>query len=326
MATLMAPDDPIQEQEHEMRTTVFIVAGVCGLLASGLPAQDPSYLRLPHVTLGTKDHGEAPNRIVVDIVEPRFYLKQTKSKLDPKKPPILIDGRQVDSLVNLREQLRLKADPTRFPDKSKPEVSPGIYPSNIPILVRCDREQIFGWVQILFQSVTFIPGRPLAEEVKLSPLIYKVEMATEGGTKLVSYLPTDKGVRFARKVDLEDAEVILKVPSKEWVKSPTDRAVLFTRPRSDTPFGRSRGLKVEADGKVSLDLDPPDTLKKVARYLKAVRAKSPESRAKINSYARTPYFHVMQILDLMIAAGFHDIRYSGIPAQLMHDIEARRIK
>ena len=90
----------------------------------------------------------------------------------------------------MRARLRVEANPERFPDVeefTKPGKGPlgkwpsgePIYPSRKPLLVRCDRGQIFGWVQAIMQYCTFIPGEDQNAALKVSPLIYKLEIAVK---------------------------------------------------------------------------------------------------------------------------------------------------
>jgi biopolymer transport protein ExbD len=147
--------------------------------------------------------------------------------------------------------------------------------------------------------------------------------------KLVSYLPTDKGLSNAPAVvEFEDAEIILKIEKKFWdpkspdyIKEPMAREVVFMRNGSNDPFGRSKRLLKNKDGTVSFDLDPEETFDDIMEYLKTVREANVESKAKINAYARTPHVYVVHILNMMIAADFTDISYSGIPTFLVHRLQ-----
>jgi len=142
--------------------------------------------------------------------------------------------------------------------------------------------------------------------------------------KLVSYLPTDKGLSTAQAdIEFEDAEIILKVKKEDWNKPTLEREIIFQRNGDNTPFGRCRGIRLDPKDpkKATWDLDPPNTLEAVKEYLDKVRATSPESKAKINAYARTPHMYVVQVLNMMIEAEFNDISYSGIPAYLVRDLQ-----
>ena len=138
--------------------------------------------------------------------------------------------------------------------------------------------------------------------------------------KLVSYLPTDKGLSTAQAaIEFEDAEIIMKIPQADWDKAPMAREVIFLKNGSNTPFGRSRSMIMADGGRtfVGFDLDPPSTLDDVMTFLREVRKNSPESKAKINAYARTPHAYVVHVLNMMIEAEFTDISYSGIPTYLI---------
>ncbi|NRA95599.1 MAG: biopolymer transporter ExbD [Planctomycetes bacterium] len=143
--------------------------------------------------------------------------------------------------------------------------------------------------------------------------------------KLVSYLPTDKGLSNAPAVvEFEDAEIILKIEKKYWdskspdyIEDPMAREVVFLKNGSNTPFGRSKRLLKNKDGTVTFDLDPKETFDDVMEYLLEVRKANVESKAKINAYARTPHVYVVHVLNMMIEAEFTDISYSGIPTYLV---------
>ena len=77
----------------------------------------------------------------------------------------------------MREIFYRKANPQRYGDRDRPPIARGLYPSRMPILVRCDRGQVFGWVQAIVQFCTFVPGRLLEEELQRSPLIHRLEIA-----------------------------------------------------------------------------------------------------------------------------------------------------
>jgi len=142
--------------------------------------------------------------------------------------------------------------------------------------------------------------------------------------KLVSYLPTDKGLSTKQaEIEFEDAEIILKVNKSDWNKSPLEREIIFQRNGSNTPFGRCRGIVLDKDDpkRATWQLDPPNTLEAVKQYLETVRKTSPESKAKINAYARTPHMYVVRVLNMMIEAKFTDISYSGIPTYLVRDLQ-----
>ena len=330
-----------------MRSTLILV-GLCVFLvgcsqdAEG-PEQDPWSLRLPPAASAIP-LGENPQRIVIDIINLRSEENAKlveEGTLDLEKTPIILAGRQLPNLGKLREELRIRANPRLFPDRSLyvnriggpgGPTWPGgvpVYPSSKVLLIRCDREQIFGWVQAVMQLCLFLPGEGARDAVLRSPLIYMVELATEGGNKLIRYLPTDKRLSYASdSLEFQDAEIILKIPRDSWDCDPKDREVLFLRNGSPTPFGRSKRLLENKDGTVTFDLDPKSTIDEVMAYIKFAHA-TPESQAKINAYARTPYMHVMTVLNMMVEAGYssiEEISFSGIPNRLVTELERGTIK
>jgi biopolymer transport protein ExbD len=147
--------------------------------------------------------------------------------------------------------------------------------------------------------------------------------------KLVSYLPTDKGLSSQQAPELfEDAEIILKVPKEDNDKPPMERRIIFLRNGSNTPFGESKRVIVDSSNPkdARFDLSPPNTLDEISKYLKSVRDASVESKAKINSYARCPHIYVVTILNRMMEAGFNEISYSGIPNRLLEDLTSGELR
>jgi len=147
--------------------------------------------------------------------------------------------------------------------------------------------------------------------------------------KLVSYLPTDRGLSSKQEdVMKEDVEIILKVPKSDWAKPAIERTIEFQRNGSATPFGRCVKVAVDPQDpkKTTIVYDPPNTPDLIKKYMTDVRARSPESKAKINAYARCPHLHVVNILNMMIEAEFTEISYSGIPNTLVKDLQSGEIK
>lgn len=148
--------------------------------------------------------------------------------------------------------------------------------------------------------------------------------------KLVSYLPTDRGLSSAKaEIEKEDAEVELKViDASEYNKPPIERTIVFRRKGSNTPFGKATGVRHDpSTGRVSGFMTEPASLfDDIAEYLKNVREASPDSKAKINSWPQVPHCYVVHILDLMMKSDFTDISYSGIPAKLMADLMTGNVK
>lgn len=150
------------------------------MIITDMTQKDLEYLVLPKANMAEEDPGEDKERIIVNIVNFATELNQDrirKGDVNPKWPPIFVDGKQVRDLEHMRAELRKKSDPLRFPDLDKGEIAPGIRPSRKPVLVRCDQGQLFGWVQAVMQYCSIVPGRTFAQELKESPLIYKMEIA-----------------------------------------------------------------------------------------------------------------------------------------------------
>jgi len=156
------------------------------MVITDMTQQDLEYLILPRAELANPDEGEDKDRIIINIVNLESEANQQRveaGQLSLDLPPILIGGRQVKDLDQMREWLRIKANPRLYPDIEKGEVAKdpttgkSLYPSSKPLLVRCDQGQIFGWVQAIMQYCTFVPGQPQGLELTKSPLIYKLEIA-----------------------------------------------------------------------------------------------------------------------------------------------------
>ena len=107
-----------------MRSTLILV-GLCVFLvgcsqdAEG-PEQDPGSLRLPPAASAIP-LGENPQRIVIDIINLRSEENAKlveEGTLDLEKTPIILAGRQLPNLGKLREELRIRANPRLFPDRS----------------------------------------------------------------------------------------------------------------------------------------------------------------------------------------------------------------
>lgn len=159
------------------------------MVITDMTQKDLEYLVLPRADRADQDDGKDKDRIIINIVNLDAEVNAGRiasGELQKNLPPIMISGRQVESLDQMREWLRVRADPRRFPDvqphlylqQSWPDGSK-IYPSIKPLLVRCDHGQIFGWVQAVMQYCTFVPGQPMATELQKSPLIYKLEIAVK---------------------------------------------------------------------------------------------------------------------------------------------------
>jgi hypothetical protein len=144
------------------------------MVITDMSQKDLEHLILPRAPVATVDDGKDLERIVINIVDPTH--PDNVNRVRAGWPPIFVEGRQMESLTQMRQYLRRLADPGLYPDREKP-LPHGGYPSRKPVLVRCDRSQVFGWVQAVIQYCTFVPGRPLQQELAESPMIYKLEIA-----------------------------------------------------------------------------------------------------------------------------------------------------
>jgi len=152
------------------------------MVITDMTQQDLEFLALPKAPMAVEDKGEDKERLIINIIDfahPDNKHRVERGEISTQKPPIFVDGRQVDSLDHMRQWLRLRADPTRYPDMDKPVIDPstGLRPSKKPVLIRCDQAQVFGWVQAIMQYCTFVPGNKQSDELQKSPMIYKLEIA-----------------------------------------------------------------------------------------------------------------------------------------------------
>lgn len=152
------------------------------MVVNDMGQRDLAYLLLPDASMGVEDKGDDPERLIVNVVDlesPEIQARIARGEIDPARPPILLEGRQIESLERLRVWMRARTDPRLWPDETKDEVVPGsgIRPSRKTVLIRCDRGQLFGWVQAVMQHLGILPGRPAAQELRESPLVHKVEIA-----------------------------------------------------------------------------------------------------------------------------------------------------
>jgi len=173
---------PAYDLEINMTPMIDVVFNliIFFMVITDMTQKDLEYLILPKAAVAAPDAEPDPDRLIINIIN----LSSDNNKkridqglLDANKPPIMMGGIQVPDMDELRKALYRKANPRLYPDREKGEVAPGLYPSRKPLLVRCDQGQIFGWVQAVMQFCTFVPGRDQAEELKYSPLIYKLEIA-----------------------------------------------------------------------------------------------------------------------------------------------------
>ncbi len=142
--------------------------------------------------------------------------------------------------------------------------------------------------------------------------------------KLQSLLPLDKGLASTpAKIETEDVEIVMKVTEETKNRPSSQRQVRYFRNASNTPFGVSKpAWDDETKGFVS---EPADTMLKIKAHLVDVRKSSPDSKAKINAWPEVPTDRVVNVLNMMIEAGYTDISYSGIPNNLIADLNQGKI-
>lgn len=142
--------------------------------------------------------------------------------------------------------------------------------------------------------------------------------------KLQSLLPLDKGLASTpAKIETEDVEIVMKVTEETKNKASSLREVRYFRNASNTPFGVSK--PAWNDDTKGFVCEPSDAMEKIKAHLVNVRKSSPDSKAKINAWPEVPTDRVVNVLNMMIEAGYTDISYSGIPNNLISDLNQGKI-
>lgn len=147
--------------------------------------------------------------------------------------------------------------------------------------------------------------------------------------KLETWLPSDRGLSAAvRPVPREDADLVLRVAESEASKPPLEREVVLARGGGGPVFGRILGIEPDpADpARIRPVLDPPDTLARVRGWLTEVRKRAPDIKARLDVSPRASHLHAILAQNLVLACGFPDISWSGIPASLARDLESGVLK
>lgn len=159
------------------------------MVITDMTQQDLEYLYLPKAEQATEDDGEETDRIIVNVINfnhPNNAARVRAGDLNPNLPPIMMGGKQFQTLDAFRRKLRQISNPVKFPLKKlgDKDINPvgnyqgkPIWPSEKPLLVRCDSQQVFGWIQVIMQYCSFIPGADRNKEMAESPLILRMEIA-----------------------------------------------------------------------------------------------------------------------------------------------------
>lgn len=149
------------------------------MVTTDLASSGSLELQLPEADAATPDTEEHQKTVIsVDVIDLAHPPAGTPA-LDHRRPPILLEGRQVESLESLRVALRRRSDPVKFPDLTQPEVAGlGLRPSMRRLRIRCDRVQLFSWVSAVME-LAGVRGGPAEREE--SPLIRHIEVAVLEG-------------------------------------------------------------------------------------------------------------------------------------------------
>ncbi len=144
------------------------------MVSTDMGAGAHTSLQLPEAGKATaEDEAELAHTLIVDVVE---ASEQPGGAAQPL--PILLEGRPVASLEELRRLLRHRSDPKRFPDRAAPMI-PGtdMHPSARRLRIRCDRAQLWGWVSAIMELCTVRRSAPLEQELLASPMLRHIEIA-----------------------------------------------------------------------------------------------------------------------------------------------------
>ena len=144
------------------------------MVTTDLASSGTLELQLPEADAATPDKEEDLKALIsVDVIDLAHPPAGTPA-LDPERPPILLEGRQVESLEALRVALRRRSDPVKFPDLTQPVLAGiGLRPSARHLRIRCDRVQLFSWVSAIM-DLAGVRGGP--SEKDQSPLIRHIEV------------------------------------------------------------------------------------------------------------------------------------------------------
>jgi hypothetical protein len=275
------------------------------VLAAGVAGQEPP----------GPDHGV----LFVDVL-PAGDARCREGRL-----PILYGGRLPRDLAELREWLREDADPLRYPAIRRPDgtamprfpevegVPP--YPSDRILRIRCARDREHGWALAVMQICSTVPGRAPEAELKLSPLIWRIELGILATERWVpAWLPRDRPLAEGSPAEEAEIRLLRPAPSLEGpfvARDPT----LSARGRK-RPFGRLRECEAEEDdGPASgLRWEPPDSLERLERWLANLKRRHPEAQVKLKADPRSCFGATFEILETFRAAGFPHVAFAQISA------------
>jgi hypothetical protein len=194
-----------------------------------------------------------------------------------------------------------------------------VFPSRNSLLLRCEAGASFGWVQAILQLITFIPRANIQKELRDSPMIYKVEIATSGDQKLDIWLPVDQKLGLDGSLP-KRMHLSLAVSGGVASKTPLDYRVEIIGDEGKLPLGSLR-FSLSEDGAVSMSSDPPKTLDRLTEWLARSHARSPGARVSLDVSGQTPQAIAVRVLDLIRGAGITGVEFSKISETHIRDIE-----
>ena len=116
----LSSTDPETDMEMDMTPMIDVVFNliIFFMVITDMTQQDLEYLVLPRAQEAQEDPGDDPERLIINIVNPHAKankLRIQQGDLDPSKPPVFVEGRQVDNLDQMRQWLRVRLRAGRAP-------------------------------------------------------------------------------------------------------------------------------------------------------------------------------------------------------------------
>lgn len=241
------------------------------------------------------------------------------------KPPILFAGRQARSVAELRKWLKEMADPAVFPDENV--VLPGgVAVSRRSLVITCDPDQVFGWVQMVIHAASYHPGRTLAKDRGESPFIRRIELKLRGSKRdaVALDLPMHRS-RVVRSAGLDRAIVTLALARAHWGAPVAARRVdvyataLGNSAASAKAIGKGQLLRTEV-GRVRFT--PRPTLQVMRKRLIEQRSKGKRRSAFVVADYRAPFAVVFEILRAFKPTRLKPVYIEGLRPREANDLLA----
>lgn len=296
--------------------TVLALLAACILV----PAQEPETVKLPRAINATEPDRDR-SRIILTIPEPAYYQQQTGKDLDKSGIPILVEGRQARSLDHLRAMLKELADPAKHPDTKTitPDGMPPVPLSSRTVFIRCDREQHSGWVLAVMGACTMHTGEDFMSQIRSSPMVYRIEIAVQGGRVLATDLPVDGPLIPENDTPFNTN---LVVAASDRIEPATERRVSLRASSKNELIGAFTGIEAVADGGYALKSDPPDLGERYARHLAEAGGERRVGSVKIAAAPQVPFAYLAELIGLARSDGRREITYFGLSTQQLEALQA----